>query len=484
MSSSRRKAYNQSTKIVLYYLASLLNMRPPELREKMNKKEIFSALIDKINSDKVALETLASYHTPKPSNHAVLGIDIMEAVWADMKNTQLPSWIGTVPHNWGTAARGKLSADNWRVICTIHLPITLIRLWAQETGRRRDILENFMDLVAAVRIANMRVSSQNQIIAYNQAMERYVAGLQRLYPNFKLKPTHHVSLHIGDILKLFGPVHSHSAPFFERYINFLHRINTNQKLGELEGTFMRAAARSANIRTILAEDEDIRQVVLEMVNEMETIALEDIRGFRRASMLDHTLSDWYTNSATKQKNLQEHEHQLFCSLIGRIFPDRVLGVSPRVLAVDEISLRGVCYGTSDSSKYQNSTILFKPETQAESQPLKAGIIQTIFREHQFPSSRDPNISPAFYVVVQEHRCVNIADDPYRRYGFSGGFLCTNEPIASHIIEISRIVSHFALTRFKTGNLKNYFHVMPLDRLMLSFDFEGTPIQAQDPRDDL
>lgn len=157
----------------------------------------------------------------------------MEAVWADMKNTQLPSWIGSVPHNWGTAERGKLSADNWRVICTIHLPITLIRLWAHESGRSKAILSNFMDLVTAVRIANMRVTSPNQIIAYNQAMERYIHGLQALYPDFKLRPTHHVSLHIGDILWLFGPVHSHSAPFFERYINFLHRVNTNQKSGML-----------------------------------------------------------------------------------------------------------------------------------------------------------------------------------------------------------------------------------------------------------
>jgi hypothetical protein len=55
---------------------------------------------------------------------AVLGRDVMETVWNDMKKSLLPSWISPVPHNWGTKKRGKLSADNWRVICTIHLPIT------------------------------------------------------------------------------------------------------------------------------------------------------------------------------------------------------------------------------------------------------------------------------------------------------------------------------------------------------------------------
>lgn len=155
----------------------------------------------------------------------------MDAIWADMKNTQLPTWIGSPPHNWGTASRGKLSADQWRVICTIHLPITLIRLWENETGRKKDLLQNFMDLVTAVRIANMRVSTSEQVKAYNEAIFRYVTGLQALYPHIKLRPSHHAALHIGDILDLFGPVHSHSAPFFERYINFLHRVNTNKKLG-------------------------------------------------------------------------------------------------------------------------------------------------------------------------------------------------------------------------------------------------------------
>lgn len=155
----------------------------------------------------------------------------MKAIWDDMERTQIPTWISSAPRNWGSAQRGKLSADNWRVICTIHLPITLIRLWSNETGQKQKLLANFMDLVSAVHIANMRVSSQNQIRAYNMHIFRYVAGVKALYPDEKLKPTHHAALHIGELLNLFGPVHSHSAPFFERYINFLHRVNTNQKLG-------------------------------------------------------------------------------------------------------------------------------------------------------------------------------------------------------------------------------------------------------------
>ncbi|KAH9170487.1 hypothetical protein EDB89DRAFT_2071873 [Lactarius sanguifluus] len=35
---------------------------------------------------------------------AILGKDIMEAIWEDMALTKLPSWVTTVPHNWGTIA--------------------------------------------------------------------------------------------------------------------------------------------------------------------------------------------------------------------------------------------------------------------------------------------------------------------------------------------------------------------------------------------
>lgn len=166
-----------------------------------------------------------------PRGRVVLGKDVMEAVWADMALTQLPTWLTAAPCDWGTKERGKLSADQWRVICLIHLPITLIRLWSNGTVREEAMLRNFMDLVNAVQIAHMRATSQPQIDAYNQLMFRYVAGLKNLFPDVKLRPNHHVALHIGDMLNLFGPTNSHNASFYERYIKFLHRININQKIG-------------------------------------------------------------------------------------------------------------------------------------------------------------------------------------------------------------------------------------------------------------
>ena len=112
----------------------------------------------------------------------------MEAVWADMENTCLPSWISPAPRDWGTTKRGKVSADEWRVICTIHLVITLIRLWHDKEGRLQDMLQNYMDAVSAVRIANLRSSSPNRSQAYNFHIFRYVGGLRRLFPDLTMQP--------------------------------------------------------------------------------------------------------------------------------------------------------------------------------------------------------------------------------------------------------------------------------------------------------
>lgn len=164
---------------------------------------------------------------------AVLGKDIMEAVWADMALTILPSWVTDVPCNWGTTTQGKLSANNWRVICMVHLPITLIRLWGggDAPTDQKNKLENFMDLVRAVQIANLHSISNKEIELHEYYIFCYVTMFKSLYKLAKVKPIHHAALHYGDVLRGFGPAHTHSAAFYKRYIHFMQSKNHNMKLG-------------------------------------------------------------------------------------------------------------------------------------------------------------------------------------------------------------------------------------------------------------
>lgn len=166
-----------------------------------------------------------------PTSGPVLGADVMAAVWNDMDHTVLPSWMTAVPKDWGTKRRGKLSADHWRTIFTVHLPITLIWIWASEGDRKRRLLSNMLDLVVAVRIANFKKTNANLAEQYDRHMSRYLDQVAVLFPEDNIVPNMHCALHIGDNLRNFGPSHSRGAQFYERYIHRLQRQNTNMKFG-------------------------------------------------------------------------------------------------------------------------------------------------------------------------------------------------------------------------------------------------------------
>ena len=80
---------------------------------------------------------------------------------------------------------------------------------------RRDILENFMDLVRTVQIANLCSISKEEIKLYEHYIFCYVTNFKSLYKLAKVKPIHHAALHYGDILWGFGLVHTHGGAFYE-----------------------------------------------------------------------------------------------------------------------------------------------------------------------------------------------------------------------------------------------------------------------------
>jgi hypothetical protein len=47
-----------------------------------------------------------------------------------------------------------------------------------------------------------------------------------------LYPNHHLSLHLAECIRNFGPVHGWWAFPFERYNGIIQRYNTNNKMGE------------------------------------------------------------------------------------------------------------------------------------------------------------------------------------------------------------------------------------------------------------
>ncbi|KJA14089.1 hypothetical protein HYPSUDRAFT_72760 [Hypholoma sublateritium FD-334 SS-4] len=466
--NNRKKAYSQATTENLATLCEMLRVDITDIditRRRIAKPALFNRIKAFSNHDPTKIDTSApnmnmlrmflSEPDRATPRRIVLGSTVMDQVWADMTRTTLPSWITAAPHNWGTSSRGKLSAAHWRVICTIHLPITLIRLWKEDNGRLKDLLDHFMDLVTSIKIANMRLSSPRQVDRYNLHIRRYVSRITTLYPDRKLVPNHHAALHIGDVLQNFGPV-----PFFERYINFFHHINTNQKIGELESTYMNTSASSANIRAILADNEHLCQIVYEMTDVMDDIALEDARGFRLASILNPNTP----NATSRFKSLTsviEQEYlpllQALCGAGSRILPEAIF--------FKEVSIRGVCYAIYGSTARRNSYVQF----QLSDTEVEAGKIEQIFRCQYSLAGEDEEELEDVFLVVRTVISIDVDTDPYRRYDLAG-FLARPTGGILTVIRMSQVNCHCVITHM-IAEYEGLIHVLPVDRLMDSFPIE-------------
>jgi hypothetical protein len=165
----------------------------------------------------------------------------MEHIREVIKQTCTPSWLHTVPYNFGAAQTGTLSADEWRSMASVYLPLALVSLWGDvsphnlpDAGRLRNVLDHSMALFSATRLACLRTMTHARREAYRTCMIRYIQTLSsELYGEENLiRPNHHMALHIYDFLKLFGPVRGWWCFPFERLIGLLQRLPINHKFGD------------------------------------------------------------------------------------------------------------------------------------------------------------------------------------------------------------------------------------------------------------
>ena len=175
-------------------------------------------------------------HPMKSSQPNTIAItpDVFKTFHDVIRDTITPSWIGSVPHNFGAAAAGTPKADEWRTVFTIYLPLCLIFLFgtpSSDNPQLHQVLDHTMQLVCAVLLACTRVTDVNRMRRYRERLQSYIRQLPILYPGLDCESIHHMAFHIYDFLELFGPVHSWWAFPFERLIGQLQRLPTNHKPG-------------------------------------------------------------------------------------------------------------------------------------------------------------------------------------------------------------------------------------------------------------
>ena len=107
----------------------------------------------------------------------------MDEICGNIVNLLQLSWLTSIPSDFGSASHGKLKADQWCVLGTTFLPVSLVHLWSVvEVGnsyskRCCQILDVTMSLLSTVAIACSRVTSKKHADLYLKNMHLYLSSL-------------------------------------------------------------------------------------------------------------------------------------------------------------------------------------------------------------------------------------------------------------------------------------------------------------------
>ncbi|KAI9068777.1 hypothetical protein FKP32DRAFT_1560994 [Trametes sanguinea] len=388
--------------------------------------------------------------------YSVFTEDVLKQVREDITSIQLPTWMEKPPSNFGSAAHGKLKADAWRTVCSVHLIITLVRLWGSSTSTpaERAVLENFVQLIVAVDVATRRAMSDSRAALYDECMESYLGGLLALFKH-PLVPNHHLSLHLRQCLELFGPVHGWWAYPFERYNGLLQRMNTNYHTAEMPKTFIRHFYIGGRLRWLMRSLKWPTSPVYTEFLDAYSNAFGDVMqrshegGSRPSSPEDHHVYDPRKAKALPP-DVYRQLHSLISSGSAVAFKQaRAPSVDGRPRLPDDAEFvnsivhDGLRYSTDRYSE-RDSHILFRNQGGEFDGASDAAKIVTIFYHHRREGDR--SVTEPF-LVVRRYRPLaphHEQFDPYRPFPNLRTISYYDELEAQlHVIRPCDIVSHFA-----------------------------------------
>ncbi|KAI9060067.1 hypothetical protein FKP32DRAFT_1578785 [Trametes sanguinea] len=439
----------------------------------------------------------AKTKTSGTTQGGALGITTLSAFVDDASRMELPTWVNRAPPAFGTKRNGKLSADQWRTVGIINLPVTLIRTWGAEVGLHALMLRNYLDLVDAVETMGLLETNEDEIERAEEALERYLDGLKTLYLNSELQPNHHLALHIGMFLRLFGPVHSWRAFAFERFNYMLQSINASNVLGQLEVTFMMHSCRAANLRPLLRA-EPVQSMMQEFVETHRRISGEDRRGMRFDDLLrtaEQKPPRGDPGKSPKRCVLQENMLSALCGRFNeeagcsrycptaRLRQKGQILLSSNAVMCSKVSIDGVLYKAHRRSAGDSNVIIRPPNDTSTTYPAR--IEQIVLYNRVSVNGEYIEDTIIFVRLLAKLSESDRANDPFRRYPHVGGSLYYNHYDENIIALRPRdIVCHFARTRMdhlrvqrrvRGGNGEGYHledvhferpcvHVRPLDRV--------------------
>ncbi|KAJ3553429.1 hypothetical protein NM688_g3618 [Phlebia brevispora] len=411
----------------------------------------------------------------KPRRKVVIGKGILAEIHKDIQSIVLPSWIGRIPRNLGSASHGSLSADQWRTACTVNLVTSLVRLWgpcSTDTEQRR-MLDNFMDLVYATRIATARTLKKDDMDKYHFYMLRYLTNILELYDSWPLHPYHHLALHFPSFLRAFGPTAGWRCFPFERYNYLLQQIDTNYKFGEMEMTMLRRFCVAQNIRALMTTNVipaavEPREVVKNALEQLEQKFSNIFQGNdNRGTLLndmwaaEKDASIQFANTTVRTRLSGATYELLQQQLSHEVKRARVILREP-VLKQHTVILRGVKFSTMGTS-LGDSQVIFRSASNGQT---SAGRICEIFLWEEKLKDGSTTMKPFLLVKpLQSLMEVDALQDMFRNYPWIGGSLFyeafESQPV---LLRVEDIISHFAATPYMSDFIRHAcIHVLPLDR---------------------
>ncbi|KNZ51031.1 hypothetical protein VP01_4125g3, partial [Puccinia sorghi] len=129
-----------------------------------------------------------------------------------MKDVVLPSGFSKLPPNFGKEKHGQLSAAQWYTLFAYVVPLVIFDLFVNEPSKLSKESNNFQFLyntaylVQCTHIVCSCNLSKRCIKSFKINYKHYSLSIRDLFPEAKVVPNHHFSLHIPEQLRKWGPL--------------------------------------------------------------------------------------------------------------------------------------------------------------------------------------------------------------------------------------------------------------------------------------
>jgi hypothetical protein len=167
----------------------------------------------------------ASHSQSKP----IFNTQEMALLHHGLSDVVIPSWIERPPTNLGDKTHGKLKAEMWLILFTVFLPLIMPEIFLSSgSDFYAQLLDNFVNLVACTNIVCAHRTCSEWADLYMTHYICYRQSSKILFPTLSTRPNHHFAMHIGDMLKFWGPLIKLSEFGGERHNGRMQKVKTNR----------------------------------------------------------------------------------------------------------------------------------------------------------------------------------------------------------------------------------------------------------------